>query len=82
MKNRFHLEDEIATLYTFAQQLETLSEGILEYNLTNDEVVNALGGLRVMLDLHAKKMMDTMCQCFGLDQYGPIGHTHTNSDLN
>lgn len=69
MKDRFHLEDEITTLYSFSQQLETLSEGILEYDLSNDEVVNALEGLKVMLDLHAKKMMDTFSQCFRLDNY-------------
>lgn len=69
MKDRFHLEDEITTLYAFSQQLETLSEGILEYDLSNDDVVNVLEGLKVMLELHAKKMMDTMCQCFKLDKY-------------
>lgn len=77
MKDRFHLEDEITTLYSFSQQLETLSEGILEYDLSNDEVVNVLEGLKVMLDLHAKKMMDTMCQCFSLDQYKINGDVYT-----
>jgi len=77
MKDRFHLEDEIKTLYSFSQQLETLSEGILEYDLSNDEVVNALEGLKVMLDLHAKKMMDTMCQCFSLDQYKINGDVYS-----
>jgi hypothetical protein len=71
MKTRFDLEDEISTLYTFAKQLETLNEGILEYDLSTDEISNVVEGLRVMLELHAQKMNDTMCQCFKLDNYRP-----------
>lgn len=69
MKDRFDLENEITTLYSFSQQLETLSEGILEHELNNDEIVNVLEGLRLMLDLHTKKMMDTFSQCFRLGNY-------------
>jgi hypothetical protein len=69
MKDRFSLENEIMTLHTFADNLGTLSEGILEHNLTTDETVNAIEGLRVMLSLQANKLMDTMSQCFKLDQY-------------
>jgi hypothetical protein len=73
MKDRFNLEDEIMTLHTFADSLSTLSEGILEHNLTTDETVNAIEGLRVMLTLHTNKMFDTMSQCFKLDQYSDTG---------
>lgn len=69
MKNRFDLENEISTVHTFADQLGTLSEGILEHELTNDEIVNVIEGMRVMLNLHAQKLHDTMSQCFHLDQY-------------
>lgn len=69
MKDRFDLETEITTLYSFKDQLGLISEGILEHNMSNDDVVNAIEGLRVLLDIHATKMMDTMCQCFKLDQY-------------
>jgi hypothetical protein len=69
MKDRFDLENEIMTLYNLADHLSTLSEGILEHNLSNDEIVNAIEGLRVMLSLQANKLMDTMTQCFKLDQY-------------
>lgn len=69
MKDRFDLENEITTLHTFADNLGTLSEGILEHNLTTDETVNAIEGLRVMLTLQANKLLDTMTQCFKLDQY-------------
>ena len=69
MKDRFNLEEEISQLHNFADQLGSLSEGILEHELTNDEIVNVLEGMRVMLNLHAQKLHDTMSQCFRLDQY-------------
>jgi len=69
VKDRFNLEDEINTLYSFSEQLGTLSEGILEHNLSNDDVVNVIEGLRVMINLQAAKLQDTMSQCFKLDNY-------------
>lgn len=72
MKTRFELEDEIGQLYHFVDQLNTLSEGILEHNLSNDEIVNVLQGLRAMINLQATKLHDTMSQCFKLDQYNEI----------
>jgi hypothetical protein len=69
MKNRFDMEDEITNLYTFSKQCEILSEGILEQDLSKDEIVNALEGMKVMLELNINKLMDTMCQCFHLDSY-------------
>lgn len=69
MKDRFDLETEISVLYNFSDQLATLSEGILEHGLSNDEIVNVLEGMRIMLNLHTQKMHDTMSQCFHLDQY-------------
>jgi hypothetical protein len=69
MKNRFNLEEEISHLYVFADQLATLSEGVLEHDLDKDEIANVLEGMRVMMNLHAQKMHDTMTQCFKLDQY-------------
>jgi hypothetical protein len=69
MKDRFDLENEINTLFTFSDQLGTLSEGILEHNLSTDETVNAIEGLRVILNLQTQKLHDTMSQCFRLDNY-------------
>jgi hypothetical protein len=69
MKNRFDLENEIMTLHTFADNLGTLSEGILEHDLSQDEIVNAIEGIKVMLTLQTNKLMDTMSQCFKLDDY-------------
>ena len=69
MKDRFILEQEINELHNFADYLGTVCEGILEHDLSNDEVVNALQGLRVLINLQGNKLYDTMCQCFKLDNY-------------
>jgi hypothetical protein len=69
MKDRFNLEDEISHIHVFADQLGTLSEGILEHDLDKDEIANVLEGMRVLMNLHAQKMHDTMSQCFKLDKY-------------
>ena len=69
MKDRFDLENEINHIYSFIEQLDTLSEGISKQQLTNNEVVSAIDGLKVMLNLHTQKLHDTMSQCFFLDQY-------------
>jgi hypothetical protein len=69
MKDRFDLENEIMVLNSFGDNLGTISEGILEHGLSNDEVVNAIEGIRVLLQLQSNKLMDTMCQCFKLDEY-------------
>ena len=67
MKDRFDLENEIVALHSFADQLSTVSEGIMEARLTTDETVNALEGINVLLKLQAEKLFDTMSQCFKLD---------------
>lgn len=69
MKDRFNLEDEISKLYNYSDQLDNLVEGILEHDLSTDEIVNVLQGVRVMLNLQAQKLHDAMCQCFSLDNY-------------
>lgn len=69
MKDRFHLEEEINQLHNFADNLGTICEGILEHDLSNDEIVNALEGMRVLINLHSNKLHDTMSQCFKLDHY-------------
>lgn len=70
-KDRFDLEDEINATYAFSHQLATLGESILERDMSIDEIVNAIQGLRVLIDLHTHKLHDTMSQCFRLDEYRP-----------
>jgi hypothetical protein len=69
MKDRFDLENEISFLHTFVDNLGSISEAVLERDLDKDEIVNAVEGVRALLDLHINKLFDTMTQCFNLDQY-------------
>ena len=73
MKDRFDLEEEIMKLYSFAEDLETVSNLIMESLEMSSEVqdksVNVLIGIETMLKIHADKMMDTMAQCFKLIPY-------------
>ena len=69
MKDRFDLENEISFLYNFGENLKTLNEGVVEHDLSNDEIANTIEGIRILLDLHTKKLFDTMTQCFKLDGY-------------
>jgi len=81
MKDRFDLEDEISSLYSLSVNLETLREGILEYDLEKDEIVNALQGINVLLTLQTNKLMDTMTQCFKLDQYRDCDYTDQDAKM-
>lgn len=69
MKDRFHLEDEISHLYVFSDQLGSLSKAISGQDLSSDEIIKVLEGLRILLTIHTQKLHDTMNQCFNLDEY-------------
>lgn len=69
MKDRFDMECEITQLHNFSDMLRTLSENVLEDNLTSDETANALIGIAVLVDCHSNKLIDTMCQIFELNEY-------------
>lgn len=69
MKDRFNLEEEISTLYSISDQLATVCEAILEDRVTQDEIVNAIEGIRVIVNLQTHKLLDTMCQVLKLNSY-------------
>lgn len=67
--NRFELENRICQFGNFSNIIRDLSHCILEYDLSTDEVVNALEGIAVTIDNHEKLTFDTFIQTFKLDQY-------------
>ena len=73
MKDRFDLEDEIARLYTFAEDIKMVSNLLSKSENIDDDLceksTNVLNYLSAILSLHADKLIDTMCQCFKLDEY-------------
>lgn len=72
MKDRFDLETEISELYNFAEHINTISTGIIENTLDEDDVINALVGISVLLKLQTNKLHDTMSQCFKLGNYNDL----------
>jgi len=72
MKTRFELEDEIMKLYAFVDNIDDSVEYLANSD-TDPKVIDAMSnillGTSTLLGLHAEKMLDTMSQCFKLNQY-------------
>ena len=67
--DRFDLESKISETYNFVDRLNDISYGILEMEMTNDEVANALDGLAVLLKVHTNRLFDTFVEVHKLDQH-------------
>jgi len=85
MKTRFELEDEIMKLYAFVDNIENAVEYLAESDVDPkviDSMSNILLGTSTLLGLHAERMLDTMSQCFKLDQYRDSLYSQTNLQPN
>lgn len=69
MDHRFDLENKITENYNFADRLKDICAGIIEYDLSLEDTVNALEGLAVMLKLHTEMTFETFKAAFQLDEY-------------
>jgi hypothetical protein len=72
MKDRFDLEDEITHLHCIGDNLNLVVDYLMEQDINPkvlDVASNALIGTKEILALHSNKMLDTMTQCFKLDNY-------------
>lgn len=71
MKDRFDLEQEIMQIMSFKEIVDTLAWRVMDSvePLSEDRIANALIGLSEMLDNHNVRMMDTLSQCFRLNEY-------------
>jgi hypothetical protein len=67
--NRFDIEEQISKGYNFSQTIKDVGDGIIDQNLSQDDIVNVLNGLSIMLDLHTSKSLDIMKQIFKLDEH-------------
>lgn len=66
--DRFDLEYRITRNYDFSQYLRDLADGLMEKDMKQEDVISAIKGLSVMLDLHTEKLFDTFVQVFELDK--------------
>lgn len=59
MSNRFDLEEQILDCWNVTKDLNTLAEGVIEQNLSQDDISNALIGLKTMYELKHDKLWKT-----------------------
>jgi hypothetical protein len=69
MADRFDLESKITDTYHFVDHLNDLSYAVLENNLTEDEIANALHGLAVLIKVHSDKLFQVFSEALKLDEY-------------
>jgi hypothetical protein len=67
----FDLEDHVYKVWQTADDIETLYKyhGDAERPMTEDEVANALIGLKQMHEMRCWQLMDMLCRVFELNQY-------------
>lgn len=61
-KDRFDLEQEIMACWGVTSDLDILMEGVLEKDMSQDDIANALLGMKVMYDLKFDKLFSTFSQ--------------------
>ena len=71
MTDRFDLEQAIMLAWQTSDDIDLLfhHHGDAPRPMTEDEVGNALLGIKVLHDMRMEKLMDTYCRKFELDQY-------------
>jgi hypothetical protein len=67
--DRFDLECHIMNMHSIVDDLNNISYGVLEEQMTEDEITNALHGLAVMTEIKIKKLFNVFTQVFKLDDY-------------
>jgi hypothetical protein len=67
--NRFDLEQQIQNILNVCDDLDLLTENILENDLSIDDISNVTIGLSAILKLKQEKLLDVFKQVFKLDQY-------------
>jgi len=71
MNTRIDLESAIMTAWQTADDIDLLFKHYGDHPtpMTEDDVLNALLGIKVLHEMRMEKLMDTYCQKFELDKY-------------
>ena len=59
VEKSFQLEQEILDCWTITKNIDTVLEGVLEYDLTPDQIANALLGLKELYEIKFDKAFRT-----------------------
>jgi hypothetical protein len=71
MNSKIDLESAIMLAWQTSEDIDLLFKhhGDAPKPMTEDEVGNALLGIKILHDMRMEKLMDTYCRKFELDQY-------------
>ena len=59
MSDRFDLEQQIMACWNITSDIDTLCEGVLESDMTTDQIANILLGMKQLYELKFDKMFGT-----------------------
>ena len=59
MNDRFDLEQQIMACWNVTSDIDTLCEGVLESDMTTDQIANILLGMKQLYELKFDKMFRT-----------------------
>jgi hypothetical protein len=59
MSDRFDFEQEIMSCWNVTEDLDILTEGVLEHGMSPDDIANALIGMKTLYNLKFDKMFNT-----------------------
>ena len=59
MSDRFDLEQQIMACWNITSDIDTLCEGVLESDMTTDQIANILLGMKPLYELKFDKMFRT-----------------------
>jgi hypothetical protein len=59
MTDRFDLEQQIMACWNITSDIDTLCEGVLESDMTTDQIANILLGMKQLYELKFDKMFRT-----------------------
>ena len=59
MSDRFDLEQQIMACWNVTSDIDTLCEGVLESDMTTDQIANILLGIKQLYELKFDKMFRT-----------------------
>ena len=62
MRDRFDLEQQIMACWNVISDIDTLCEGVLESDMTTDQIANTLLGMKQLYELKFDKMFRTFEQ--------------------
>ena len=62
MKNRFDFEQEIMACWNIVEELKVLHEGVLERDLTSDQISNILSGMTELYQMKFEILFETFEQ--------------------